>query len=432
MRWIQKFYADQMELNGFGRMTFQVEHASDGLPVVHLINSPLTAAVFADIGHTRYAGGKYGDHALEEDRAAGFEPYKPGEIWINFVEAWNQMKDGSIHNGTTQGSCVYQSGMALVSANSLALADDSLIHDMRPYGGLTINQLGPNKLVNHVSYPDFEGEYVSSIAAVSAGAVAHELGHCFTLFHTYLNDETANGNLMGNGFRGFRGNLTPNAAPLEESRLSRPSALTLRINPFFQKAVSFKPSSVAPVVEIQTQSGEMKLDKGRFKLTFRAYQPAGPGIALAVLNNGSGKDGVGVVAYKEFNNVQTDITATLDTTLIVPGRDDTWVLRVYDKSGNFTDKSITLTSPRNGFGPQMFISTVHTSVVTGDSIQFDSTKSNPKGIKVHWAFGDGDSSEATAPIHVYSIPGKFEVKLQGTDDGGNVAEISQFVVVRKK
>ena len=253
---IQTFYADEMERNGFGRMTFDVESSPEGKPNIHLIQSKLTAAVFADTGHARYVTGKYWEHAFQAVSDGGFQPDAAGEIWLCFVEAQTQLPDGSIHNDTTQGTGRFGNGFALCSGFEIALGGDpNLIHDHRSYGGLVVPAIGPNALRPSISFPTYQGSDVSSLYADYISATAHELGHCFLLQHCYLNDATQCGNLMGNGFRGWRGYFMPGKFPKEDTRLDRPSALMLSLSPFFKKPANLLPYSPPPVVTIDTPPG---------------------------------------------------------------------------------------------------------------------------------------------------------------------------------
>ena len=130
--WIQSYYADQMERHGFGRMTFRFETASDGQgPRVHLVRSSLTANALADTGHIRYEANGYWENSLAAMEAVDLLPWKPGEIWLLFVEAHSQQEDGSIRNWTTQADGKYRSGVALCSAEALAFALPEMMADRR-------------------------------------------------------------------------------------------------------------------------------------------------------------------------------------------------------------------------------------------------------------------------------------------------------------
>lgn len=427
---IRSFYADEMEANGLGRTTFKLELTADGRPAVHLLHSPMTAAVFADTGHARYVTGKYWEHAFQAVVDAGFAPDHPGQVWLCFVEAQAQLPDGSIHNDTTQGTGRSGNGFALCSGLELALGGDpNLIHDHRNYDGLILKQLGPYALRARVSFPSYEGDDVSSLAADFISATAHELGHCFLLQHCYLNDDTFCGNLMGNGFRGWRGYYMPAQFPREDTRLARPSALMLSLCPFFRLGYRAPADARSPTVEILTPSGPMHLVRGRLQISFEASDPGGPGIALATLENGQGRDGVGVVAYRLFEGHPNAIRATLDTTRIESGREDVWRLTVLDAAGNVAYREVKLVAPRTGIGPSPFISVFHSTVQAGKEVAFDGSVKRPWRFDYRWDFGDGSTAAGPITHHTFAGPGVYDVRLQVTDSGGRIGEAEQYMCV---
>ncbi len=430
LNWIQTFYADQMERNGFGRMTFAYETGIEGLPDVHLVRSPLTAAEFAGTGHAKYAIGNYWQHAEAAIKAAGFPAYRPGEVWLCIVEAQDQLPDGSIHNGTAQGNCEFESGMVVCSADTLALADPKLLHDHRSYTGLIVPEIGPNPLVLHKSFAAYEGDAISSLVAVHVGAVAHELGHAFTLQHCYLNDLNFNGNLMGNSFRGWRGVAMPDQFPTEETRLDRPSALMLRVCPFFRKPAERAPAGKPPLVTLLTPPGAMPIEAGKFRLQFAVSQPGGPGIALAILQCSEPRDNVGVVAYQEFDGMATEVTGALETTLITPGKEERWTVRVFDKQGRWGEQTVRLKAPTEGVAAVPFLSIPHTTVKAGESVNLDVGLSRPGMLRYYWEFGDGGGQEGQIAAHSYKKPGSYEVKLMVRDPEGRHSEGSQWIWVR--
>ena len=430
LSWIQTFYADQMERNGFGRMTFEYETASDGLPSVQIVRSPMTATEFAGTGHVKYAVGNYWQHTENAIKTAGFSAYRPGEVWLCIVEAQDQMPDGSVHNGTSQGNCVFESGMVVCSANILALADPKLLHDHRPYNGLTVPEIGPNPLVLHRSFASYEGDDVSSLVAVHIGAAAHELGHAFTLQHCYLNDLNFNGNLMGNSFRGWRGVAMPDQFPTEETRLDRPSALMLRVCPFFRKPTARVPVGKPPVVTLSTPPGAMPLEHGKFRLPFTVSQPGGPGIALAILQCTEPQDNLGVVASQEFDGMASEVEGALETTLVTPGKEQHWTVRVFDKEGRWGEQTVLLKAPTEGMAAVPFISIPHTTVRAGEAVKLDAGLSHPGALRYHWDFGDGREEDGQIAVHPYRKSGCYEVKLMVLDSAGRHSEGSQFIKVR--
>jgi len=390
----------------------------------------MTAAVFADTGHAKYVIGKYWDHAFQSVINGGFAPDAAGQVWLCFVEAQDQLANGSIHNDSTQGTGRFGNGFTLCSGLELALGGDpDLIHDHRHYSGLTIPAIGPHPLVLHESFPAYQGDDVSSLAADYLSAVAHELGHCFLLQHCYINDATQCGNLMGNGFRGWRGYFMPGHFPSEDTRLDRPSALMLSLCPFFRKPASLAQYSPPPAIAIQAPEGRMALDHGTLRLSFSVTESKGPGIALATLENGQGRDNVGVVAWKQFDGKSKAVEATFETNAITPGQDDTWRVTVLDSIGNVAYQTVKLTAPRYGLAPNPFLAVAHTQVKAGDSVRFTGSVKRPWHFTYDWDFGDGSTAQGAAQDHVFVKPGLYDVRLTVTDPGGRIGKSSQFMSV---
>jgi hypothetical protein len=267
------------------------------------------------------------------------------------------------------------------------------------------------------------------LAADYISATAHELGHCFLLQHCYLKDATLCGNLMGNGFRGFRGYFLPDRFPTEDTRLDRPSALMLSLCPFFRKPADLTPYAAPPSITIQTPPGKVTLDHGALRVSFTASEPKGPGIAMATLENGQGRDNVGIVAWKQFDGKGKEVHATFETNEVNPGREDTWRVAVMDSSGNVAYQTVKLTAPRYGLGPHPFISVGHTRVKMGVSVTFKGTVMRPWKFWYAWDFGDGTTADTPSVDHVFAKPGVYEVRLIATDSAGRNGQISQFISV---
>jgi gliding motility-associated-like protein len=60
---------------------------------------------------------------------------------------------------------------------------------------------------------------------------------------------------------------------------------------------------------------------------------------------------------------------------------------------------------------------------------FSFTHSNPSGFSYLWEFGDGATSTNTSPVHNYSAPGTYTIKLIASGSGGCMDSSSQDIIV---
>ena len=194
----------------------------------------MDTAGFEPAGQVPYQTSRYWEHCMKAMGEGGLTTPRCSVVWVVFVETQVQGPNGGILGATNGGTSAFECGCCVNTTTSLTLSTSSYLRDSRPYDGLVLPPVGPAKLVAHKSFPVYEGDYVNSIAGRELGAVAHEMGHCFQLPHCGINDSEQNGNLMGAGFRGWRGYHLPGAYPDEETRLDRPSALVLSLSPFFR------------------------------------------------------------------------------------------------------------------------------------------------------------------------------------------------------
>ena len=71
-------------------------------------------------------------------------------------------------------------------------------------------------------------------------------------------------------------------------------------------------------------------------------------------------------------------------------------------------------------------------VSSGQIIEFDGTKSSdPDGniTAYHWDFGNGETSTAARPLYAYHDPGRYQVRLQVTDDHSDAASASNTITI---
>jgi len=216
----QNWLRDQMQHHGQGQKTFIYETEPDGVtPKVHVIHVAETDS---------YIRGDIWGRTLIAVSSAGVALWERGEVWLVFVEAHLQKPDGDVEGGVALGASWGSGddpGVAMLGGDGLAMLRPEFITDDRPYHNTVLPEIGPYLLKQDVSFAWFEGETFSSVHSSWLGAGMHELGHAFGLPHDFRNDSNFRGNLMGNGFRGFRGCTHPGRYSSDFARLSHVAAL---------------------------------------------------------------------------------------------------------------------------------------------------------------------------------------------------------------
>lgn len=327
MKQIQKFYQDQLELNGVGKKTFTLELDAKGDPIVHTVKSQ----TFDDTYFWSDMWGK----SLSEASKLGIGIWKRGETWVVINECHVMSQDGSISGGTALGGGVGSGdggGVAMIGSNALALFSESNFTSNQAYAGQKNADLGQFPLVKDKSFAWFEGTTFSSVTSSYLGALAHELGHAFGLPHDFRNDENFYGNMMGNGLRGIRGNFYPNAYEQNYTRLSYADALIKNRSHFFNQALN---QSISPVEisSLQLQGGMMKID---YKIS-----NTNPLSSIHLQLNGD-------FVEDRVLNERTVIGSFL-TPYLSENATNNYEVMVYDQQGNRTGQSkpITLTTVPN-------------------------------------------------------------------------------------
>jgi PKD repeat protein len=125
------------------------------------------------------------------------------------------------------------------------------------------------------------------------------------------------------------------------------------------------------------------------------------------------------------------------------GNGDTSILQnvdyLYDTSGTYT-VTLTVTSSTGCsdsttasifIRPTPNVSFTTTNVCLNDTTFFDNLTTIPSGsiIGNAWNFGDGNSSNAFEPSHVYTAPGTYQVTLTHTSDYGCIDSSQQIAIV---
>jgi hypothetical protein len=241
----QKWYRDNMEQNGFGPKTFIFETEENSpRPKVHLVNVPETDS---------YLRGSNADQLYDRTRTAaqnvGLSVGASGEVWVLIPETLLQNPDASFIGGLALGSGSgngRDSGLTELSSSVIQLFNPQTILNNTPYNGQIVPAWGPYSLRQNISFASFEGETFSSIASSYLGALCHEMGHSFGLYHDFRHDNNFFGGLMYNGLRGIRGSFFPYLYPTDYTRLEYSSSLQLNQSHYFNtnKIVNTPPSLI--------------------------------------------------------------------------------------------------------------------------------------------------------------------------------------------
>ena len=254
-----------MERLGYEPKTFTYESEKNGTPKIDFIYVEQPDSDF----HGDYL--ERWDKVLNRISAAGFPLWQQGVLTLVIAEMHVQEPDGRLRDESTfvGGAGTSVSGVAMVTGETLARLSEPFLTDDRVYAGLVIPGVGPTRSFRTVSFPWFEGTTVSSTSSSAQGAVMHEVGHAFNLWHDFRNDRNFNGNLMGNGLRGLRGSLFPKLYPADDVGLSTGSTVVLDNSRFFNAEQSFT-DDFAPAIEILT-SGTAVPMRGSCEFSYSAF-----------------------------------------------------------------------------------------------------------------------------------------------------------------
>ncbi|HPP73801.1 MAG TPA: hypothetical protein PLU88_01580 [Armatimonadota bacterium] len=230
----QQFYSMEMEPHGFYKpgtttgKTHSIETDATGEPIIHIVNGYYNDSAYQD----NTWGMVYGEVAQK------FSPYQ--SCIVVWADTHIMHPDGTItgtscganSTGMTGGA----GGMAIMSSDGLPFLDANLFTDDRLYDGMIIPELGPYPMKFDKTFAWFCGSTIGELASTMFGATAHEMGHTFGLPHCFINDHgVKNGNIMGNGLRGFRGNF--GSFPGEYVRIYKVNAEVLNVSPYFNPDV---------------------------------------------------------------------------------------------------------------------------------------------------------------------------------------------------
>ena len=418
LRWYQAFYSDQMERNGFGPKTFQFETEADGLtPKIHVVHGPN-----ADDYYRADPFGRVTEALQNAGLSVGAK-----EAWLQFYEGHLQASDGSL-SGAFFGGFSFGSGSdggrALVGSDALVFMRPEFLLNAQAYDGHIEPLLGPYPMqyspgnVPPFTFVDFIGSTFSEISSSFQGGGLHELSHAFGLPHDFRNDENFDGNLMGNGHRGFRGWLYPDLFPQNDMRLEYASALAMNSSRYFNPGRPVT-DNTSPAAGFFT-SGTVAAVAGLLEVTYTAFDTSGLAAAW-LLRNGE------LIGEMQLSGTST--TSTFKTPFYTPGLSDQFSVMVYDTQGNRTEASTFITvQPASNRAPQPFIDVSPSTAKVGQAVLLDASFSfDPDGssaqLKYEWDLNDDGvfdtalSSSSTLTTS-FATPGVRRIRARVTDSAG--------------
>ena len=407
--WMHKFYQEQMQRYGFGPLTFNYETESDGVtPQIWTVPvNDTDAAIRSDLFN----------RTMGDAAAAGVPVGSPGQDWMVIPEAHVESPNGVISGSTSLGESLGSGlggGEALTASDLLPFLSDSALTDDRPWAGMTFPGIGKYRLVANVSYPSFNGSTISSLSSVIHGAFIHELTHGFGLAHDVINDDNFHGNLMYNGFRGFRGWAYPFRYSSDDMTLGYLEALALSTSDYFNPTRPLQNDIVPSISSIS--SGIVPLSGGLLPVHFTAADKYGLS-AVVLLQNGNA---IGAMPLSG-----TSFDGTITTPYFTKGKSDTYGVIVYDQAGNRQERDATIT-PKSGSdaAPQPFVRLSHSTVAVNQFVQLDASRSTDPDdaiTTVEWDLGDGNfvASAVKFMVTKFSQPGTHLIRARLTDAHGN-------------
>ena len=423
---VQRLFREELARLGYAQKNLRLEMQPDG--VVPKIN-----IVWVDLPDTYFHSTDYltrWDRIILGVQRGGIAIWQPGEILWVFAETQKQFPNGEFDQSTIffGGAGDGVIGVGLVTGETLARLTADLLIDDAPFAGTTIPGISypVSYPLTESSFPWFEGTTLSSTSSSAQGGSAHEVAHALGLFHDFRNDVNFNGNLTGNGFRGFHGWFYPNRYPADDVMLSRASAIAFNSNRYFNADGSTS-GTTGPSIQILS-SGLVIPSQGLFPVRFTATGPSSLVGAMLVRNGAA-------VAEMPLNG--TSITTTITANDYTPVRrlsssTDTWELFVYDKAGNRASATISA-APASGYNraPIPFVKLSKRRLTVGDQVVLDASQSvDPDGdasrMRVEWDT-NGDGSYETAASRTktytttYTTAGVYKIVARLTDRVGNRA-----------
>jgi len=427
---IQDWYADQMEANGFGRKTFEIETEPDGItPKINIINSSNP--------DTTYHANPWSSVAADA-AVGGFPHWTSGEVMMSIYEAHQQLNPatssqaylGAFNGGGSFGSG-NDPGVGMTGSLSLTFLGRDFLTDNTVWHGNIYPQIGPYALVDDFSFAWFEGETHSEASSVQHGVILHELSHGFGQAHDFRNDGNFNGNMMGNGLRGVRGWSNTINYDDHFARLSYSVAQQMNINRYFNTGTTWT-DNTKPTLSITTTSPTSIQSNGKVSIVFSGSDTSG--LALAHLRHN------GVTVDTIDLGGATNVSDFFETSFYETTSTNNYEVALYDTQSNLSIDTLELTVTGSGNrAPRPHFLLNPGRVHPGESVTLDAGGSIDPGeiipnLMYEWDL-DGDNVYDTAPSSSstldtsWSVEGNYLVRLRVTDPNGASTESQPIGVI---
>ncbi len=373
---LRHWYGEQMDRYGFGFKTFRYETLPDGVtPRVRVVNTTQTDAnIRTDVwGRT-----------IDAASTGGLSVWSPGQVWMLFSEAHQQQANGSVLGGTALGASFGSGsdpGVAMGGGDFLFRLNPGMLTNNQAYAGQIVPQIGTQPLVQGVTFPGFEQSTFSSIASSAQGAMAHELGHALGLPHDFRNDRNFHGNLMGNGFRGWRASFHTDQYSQDDAQLSYAAALVLNTSRYFNPERVYT-DNTQPTLTVQSAGNIAPTTSGHLQINFTASDASG--LSSAFLRRGG--ESIGELRLTGSG------AFSFTTPYYNPGQNEEYNVAVYDMQGNVRSQTVQITPGMSANrAPQPSISLSESIIDPGELVTFDATRSiDPNHslslVNVEWDF----------------------------------------------
>ena len=413
----REWYREQMELNGFGPTTFNMETESDGwTPKVWVVDTTNTDSYLASNMWSR---------CWSAASQAGVPIWQSNNIWFVIGEAQIMETNGSILGHSASGLGYADKGLAVLGGDSMAIMDPKYLTNNTAYDGSIIAEIGSYPLVYGTSFGTAEGSTFASLASTYFGTCCHEFGHAFNLTHDFRNDWNFLGNNMANGCRGMGGYLCPVLYTNWYSRQTYEYAVQLSLSRFFNPSRPITDMTAPVITKVPT--GVVQIVDGKVKLDFTVTDPSGLGVAL--LSDAGGDFGSGVIMEQKLSGTSNDFTL-LNPYYSVTNGVYTNGFRVQDVFGNEAASNFvyTITGVTNRC-PWVNLKILPPMPAVGQTVTFDASDSHdPDDALSDVTFEldfNSDGVYDTAPIPCtsryytnFSARGLYMVKVRVTDPHG--------------